>query len=125
MSVTDNSYHYYLKRDSTGLKIGIINDDGGAVDADMTLKVYYIKLPSEILTINDSFDVPEGFKLGFIEGVVAQIASIYPSSDISVERRIAKFERSYKVAMGSLNAKTKRDVQLPKNIAPLDMRYQN
>jgi len=125
MSVTDNSYHYYLKRDDTGLKIGIINNDGDAVDSGMTLKVYYTKLPSEILTINDSFQVPEGFKLGFIKGVVAEIAATYPENDISVERRLAKFERSYKEAMGSLNAKTKRDTQLPKVIAPLDMRYQN
>ncbi len=122
MAVTDYNYYYYVTRDANGMKIGIVNDKGGAVEADLELVVYYSKFIGD-LTLDDELPIPEGFKLSFIKGVVAEIADSYSTNNPIIDRKIITFQREYKDAFGKLNSRIKRQVQLPKVIPPLDMGY--
>ena len=121
MATTDHSYHWYLKRDTTGLKIGVINDEGDPVDSGLTLKVYYTKLPDEILTIDDEFPIPDGFRLQFLKGVIYEIAQSYDKISITIDR----LNKEYENAKQTYRAKATRDMKLPKVIKPLDMGYEN
>lgn len=113
---TTTQYHYYLKRDSTGLRVGVVDGSGNPVGSGVSLKVNYTRFSDDLLTDTDTFPIPEGKSLQFIKGVVYEIALTYG-------KELLRFRSDYTEAKNSISSKTVQATQLPKVLSPLDMRY--
>lgn len=122
-TTTDSGFYWYLRAGPKVNTIGIINEDGGAVDSNLTVELH-TELAYDSGDWNDDaeFLVPERYLLQFVKGVVDEYMSIVHGQ--SDPRFIAEYEEAKRSLRGITRVqKYGSDHMKPKNLRGDSNRY--